>query len=101
LARDGPRNNAQGRAVLFHDPTSKAAVPQDLTINYPNDYDPDNKTRFTTLEQAKERIQAGLRQFPSHRFVAAELLEEFTAEVVITGSEPAKPDPVPDESAEA
>lgn len=72
-----------------------------VAINLTNDYDPDNKTRFTSLEQAKERIQAGLRQFPSHRFVTAELLEEFTAEVVITGSEPAKPDPVPDESDEA
>lgn len=37
-----------------------------VTINLTNDYDPDPKARFTTLEQAKEPIQAGLRQFPGH-----------------------------------
>jgi len=64
-----------------------------VAVNMSNDYDPTNKIRYATQEQADARARDILVQFPTAQVYVAQVLKEYTAKVDISVSDPAEPEP--------
>lgn len=64
-----------------------------VAVNASNDYDPANKIRYATQEQADARAREILAQFPTAQVYVAQVLKEYTAKVDITVTDPAEPVP--------
>lgn len=64
-----------------------------VAINLSNDYDVANKTRYATEEEADARAREILTQFPAAQVYTAQVLQDYTAKVDISVSDPAEPEP--------
>jgi len=62
-----------------------------IAINLANDFEPANKIRYATAEQADARAREILAQFPTAQVFTAQVLKDYSAKVTVTAKEPAEP----------
>lgn len=69
-----------------------------VAINMNNDYDPSNKVRYATQDEADARAREILGQFPTAQVFTAQVLKDYSARVTVTAKDPAEPEPAPQDA---